>query len=117
MNTIHICEGCVDPDAERRVAKMGGGPELLELMRENLADDASITIKAHACVGNCSRRLRLSISAPGRWGYLFGEITRDDVADLVAMIATWRAAPDGKVERAARPEALRAKILGWTPPD
>lgn len=117
MNTIHICEGCVDPDAERRAAKMGGGPELLELMREKLADDDGVTIKAHACVGNCSRRLRLSISAPGRWGYLFGAITRDDVPDLVAMIATWRAAPDGKVERAARPEALRAKILGWTPPD
>lgn len=115
-DTIHVCEGCVDPDPEKRAAKIGGGPEFLAAIKATFADVPGVDVKAYRCVGNCARRLRLSIGAPERWGYVFGDLTPADVPDLRLFVEKWRATPDGKLERAERPPNLRAKILGWTPP-
>lgn len=100
---IHICTTC--PQGRAIAAALGAAaPELVQLLR------------THDCLGGCTRRARASVSAPGRWGWLFGNLGPGTVTDLVAFIRAWQADPEGLVPRDRRPRAFRDHILGRLPP-
>jgi predicted metal-binding protein len=70
-----------------------------------------------ACLGNCRRRCRMSVAAPGRWAWLIGDIAPGDhLAPLCAFLDAWLASPDGAVPKDRRPEALRRKLIGRVAP-
>ncbi len=45
---------------------------------------APITLKTVECLGNCKRRLSAAILRDGCWSYVFGDLSVDSGADLVA---------------------------------
>lgn len=56
--------------------------------------------------------------APGKVGYLFGDVSpdADGAADLLAAARAHAMAAEGHLPRALRPERLRAGILARLPP-
>lgn len=117
---IHICAGCADPDPARRKAKEGGGVALVEAIVEEATARGfapRAEISAFECLGACTRRGRASISAPGKWGIVFGGLDdRTDAKPFCDFIELWLAGPYGQTLRAERPKAIRHKIIGRIPP-
>ncbi len=71
-----------------------------------------------ACLSGCKRACAAALMAPGKVGYLFGDLPPDaeGAADLLAVARAHAARADGFLARAERPERLRAGILARLPP-
>ena len=68
------------------------------------------------CLSACNTGAAVALSAPGRWSYVYGRMTDDNAADILAGAAAYAAAPDGLVPWRARPVIFRKQSLARIPP-
>jgi predicted metal-binding protein len=119
---LQVCAGCKDPDTDRPPSSSDGGPAMLAAITrfaEGYATSRAVAlaVRDYPCLGNCSRRCRLSIAGAARWAWLLGDLSpRQDLAPLGAFLDAWLAAPDGSVATELRPTALRPKLIGRVAP-
>lgn len=116
---LPICTTCRDghetPDYLR------GGARLAQRI---MAPDAGLTpaivkLRGVRCMSQCKRPCIASLCGHGRFTYVFGDLDPeriDHVDALHELVARYRIAPEGFLERKDRPEPLRANILGRLPP-
>lgn len=115
-STVLVCTRCratgADPDAPR------AGAALLAAARAAAADGCAIRVIGIACLSGCKRACAAAVMAPGKVGYVFGDLPADaeGAADLVAVARAHQARADGFLPRADRPERLRGGILARLPP-
>lgn len=70
-------------------------------------------------MSQCKRSCIVSLTAEGRFTYVFGDLDPNDDAHVEALfqlVSLYSEAPEGFLERKDRPEALQASILGRFPP-
>ena len=70
-------------------------------------------------MSQCKRSCIVSLGAPGKFTYVFGDLDPNDPAHIVALfelVKKYAARDDGFLERKERPQALQANILGRLPP-
>ena len=114
--TLLVCTRCraegADPQAPR------AGASLLHATRIAAGGTPGIAVAGVACLSGCKRACAAALIAPGKVGYLFGDLTPDasGAADLLAVARAHAARPDGFLPRADRPERLRTGILARLPP-
>jgi predicted metal-binding protein len=98
----------------------GGQRLALHVAAELVKHPASpMQIRGVRCMSQCKRPCVAALSAPDAFSYLFGDLEPDNpthVAALFDLAERYAASEEGFVERTARPEALRANILGRLPP-
>lgn len=117
--TLSVCMRCkpagwMDGE-ERRPGLKLAERVVAELARAPLAEP--VALRTIRCMSQCKRPCVVALSGPGRFTYLFGDL--DPGTDAAAVVETLRlyvAKPDGFMERAERPHALRAGVLGRVPP-
>ncbi|MGL5446765.1 MAG: DUF1636 family protein [Rhabdaerophilum sp.] len=77
----------------------------------------SVALRDIRCMSQCKRPCVVAFSGDGRFSYLFGDLDPYTDADaVIEAFALYAASDDGFVERAKRPRALQAGILGRIPP-
>ena len=119
--TLSICLTCRD-GREEACNALRGGERLAQAVLAQLATAAGRTdvrLRGVRCMSQCKRPCIAALTAPGRFAYLFGDLDPEDpehVDALLALAPLHAAAPEGFLRREARPEALRARILGRLPP-
>lgn len=67
------------------------------------------------CMSGCSRPSTLALRAPGKTAYLFGDLTEDDLPDLLTLFSLYAASNDGNFADARPLGALRLKALARIP--
>ena len=67
------------------------------------------------CLSGCTRPSTLALRAPGKTAYLFGDLTEQDLPDLLTLFAYYAASPDGNLTDARPLGALRSKALARIP--
>ena len=67
------------------------------------------------CLSGCTRPSTLAFRAPGKTAYLFGDLTPDDLDELVGFARLYAASPDGTFADARPLGALRLKALARIP--
>ena len=68
------------------------------------------------CLSACSQGASVALSAPGKWGYVYGRMTQADAPDILAGAAAYAATEDGLVAWRARPQQFRKQSLARIPP-
>ena len=68
------------------------------------------------CLSACNSGASVALSAPGRWSYVYGRMTPDNAADILAGAAAYAKAPDGLVPWRERPVIFRKQSLARIPP-
>ena len=115
-STLLVCTRCcaagADPDTPR------AGAALLAATRAAAHDQTDVRVVGVACLSGCKRACAAALMAPGKVGYLFGDLPADaeGAADLLAVARAHQARADGFLPRSDRPERLRAGILARLPP-
>lgn len=67
------------------------------------------------CMSGCTRPSTIAFRAAGKTAYLFGDLTEDDLPDLIAFARLYHAAPDGVLADARPLGALRLKAIARIP--
>lgn len=116
---LSICMTC--RDGREGAGGVRGGTRLAQSVLTRVGDPSTKGVKLRGvqCMSQCKRPCVASLSAQGKFTYVFGELDpeRDDHVDaLLALAALYRYAPEGFLERGERPEPLRTNILGRLPP-
>jgi predicted metal-binding protein len=110
--TVLVCSSCRrddDPEAEPRPGS------LLAADTRRAAEGQGVTVRQVACLGNCRRGLSAAIFRTGCWAYVFGGLTPESGADLVAGARLFAASTDGFMPFRARPEALKRGLVARVP--
>lgn len=72
-------------------------------------------IRSTECMSGCTRRSTCAFRSVGKTAYLFGELTADDLPDLLTFARLYLASPDGNLEDARPVGALRMKAIARIP--
>lgn len=67
------------------------------------------------CMSGCTRQSTIAFRDVGKTAYLFGDVTEDDLIDLVTFARLYAAAPDGNLADARPLGALRQKAIARIP--
>ena len=120
--TLSICLRCRDGREDGNAGlDQRGGRRLAQAVAHafpgSTAARRGIRLRGVNCMSNCKRSRAIALSAPGRFTYLFGDLDPTlHAADVLSVAATYAEAEVGYLPRFARPEVLRAGILGRIPP-
>ncbi len=116
---LSVCLRCRD-GREAVSSDLRGGTRLAHAVARAAASrDLPMTLRGVHCMSQCKRGCVASLTAPGAFTYVFGDLDPaepDHVAALLDILPRFAAAPEGFLTRDARPEPLRARILGRLPP-
>ena len=75
----------------------------------------SATVATIDCMSGCTRPSAISFRSPGKTAYLFGDLTADDLPDLVSFAARYAASTDGTFADARVLGSLRTKAIARIP--
>jgi predicted metal-binding protein len=112
--TLHVCITC---KAGQTVPEGQPTPgKLLHQAISEIGAPEGVTIVPVECLSACNSGCSVALSAPGRWSYVYGRMSRENAKDIVAGAVAYAAAPDGLVPWRARPEIFRKQSLARIPP-
>ncbi|TVQ53609.1 MAG: DUF1636 domain-containing protein [Rhodobacteraceae bacterium] len=121
ISTLSICLTCRD-GREGLCGDRRGGERLAQAVLARFGAASAtpgLRLRGVRCMSQCKRPCVAALTAPGRFAYIFGDLdpeNREHADALLALAPLHAAAPEGFLRREARPEALRARILGRLPP-
>ena len=72
-------------------------------------------VRTTDCMSGCTRPSTCAFRAPGKTAYLFGDLTAEDLPDLLVFARAYAASPDGNLEDARPLGALRMKAIARIP--
>jgi len=67
------------------------------------------------CMSGCTHPSTIAFRAPGKTAYLFGDITEDDLPDILTFLRLYAASADGTLADARPLGSLRLKALARIP--
>src|SRR5271165_5681520 len=92
------------------------GAALYDALEARLVDE-DITLKPVECLSVCKRPCTVALAAPGKWTYVFGDLSREDhIEDIVTAARRYAVAPEGLVPWRERPLPFRKGVISRTPP-
>ena len=112
---LNVCVSCKAKDAAS--TDRPGETLLAELRALRDATGAAVSVRAIQCLSVCSRPCTVSLSSPGRYTYVFGDL--DPAAGAGALLdctRTYAGNEHGYMLWRERPEALRRGIVARIPP-
>jgi predicted metal-binding protein len=68
------------------------------------------------CLSACSQGCSVALSAPGKWGYVYGRLSAGDAGEILRGAALYAASADGIVPWRDRPALFRKQSLARIPP-
>jgi predicted metal-binding protein len=111
--TLHVCITCKAGQLVPEEASRPGA-----LLHAALAADPpeGVRVLAVECLSACDNGCSVALSAPGKWGYVYGHMTLANAPDIRAGAAAYARAPDGIVPWRERPVIFRKQSLARIPP-
>ncbi|MGN6584910.1 MAG: DUF1636 family protein [Rhizobiaceae bacterium] len=111
--TVIVCSSCRGPDGSDEHPRPG---ELLATAAREAAQGSDITVLTVECLGNCKRRLSASFVKQGSWSYVFGDLSPENGADLVAGAKLFAETPEAVLPWRGRPDCLKRGLVARIPP-
>lgn len=112
--TLHVCITCRagQPVLEGETVP---GARLHAALTAGAAPEG-VQIVPVECLSACSNGAAVALSAPGRWTYVYGQMSDADAPDILQGAAAYAATPDGIVPWRERVQIFRKRSLARIPP-
>jgi predicted metal-binding protein len=112
--TLHVCITCRAGQTLSDGEKTPGARLRDAIVEAGVPD--GVNLVPVECLSACSQGCSVALSAPGRWSYVYGRLSQENAADVIAGAAAYAAAADGIVPWRSRPEIFRKQSLARIPP-
>ncbi len=111
---LHICMTCKAglPVAEGEACM---GARLYAAIAALPVPDG-VTVLPIDCLSACNTGASVALSMPGAWGYVYGRMTEDNAAEILAGAAAYARTTDGLVPWRDRPVIFRKQSIARIPP-
>jgi predicted metal-binding protein len=112
---LHVCTSCRagKPLAEGETVP---GALLHAAIARHIAEHpAPFDLHELVCFYACAHGCNAAISMPGKWTYLLGGLTPEQIPDIVDYSAAYAASATGTVMPSRRPASLQSAILARFP--
>lgn len=76
---------------------------------------AGVKIVGVECLSACKAGAAVALSQPGKWTYVYGQMTEEDAPDILAGAAAYAATDDGLVPWRERPVIFRKQSVARIP--
>lgn len=117
---LFICTTCASIWKDGKREGKSGGQELIENVTEKYQSwdlREKFSIVPVECMSACSHACAISFSAPGKFTYIFGDLSVKESADAVLECAgIYYSKTDGSLSWSERPEPLKKGIIAKIPP-
>lgn len=80
-----------------------------------LGAEARVEVRAIACLSACKRACSVSVSAPGKFSYVIGDLGSEDAEAIATFAALHAESADGVPPWRARPEKVRKSTVARVP--
>jgi predicted metal-binding protein len=110
--TIVVCASCRDESGSDAHPRAGA----LLAQDTRRAASGAIAVRTVECLGNCKRRLSAALLREGGWSYVFGDLSLESGADLVAGAELFARSTDGLIPWRGRPDSLKRGLVARIPP-
>jgi predicted metal-binding protein len=114
---VFVCTAC------RLVVENGDGADnrpglaFAAALREKLAGDPAVEVRAVECLAVCKRPCTVALIADGKWTYLVGDLdAARHMDDVAAMARAYAASANGIVAWRQRPQCFRSGVVARVPP-
>lgn len=115
--TIFVCVTC-RAEAEPPLPMEGrAGRRLHDALVAAVGDDPAVSLVPVECLSVCKRPCTVSLAAPGKWTYVYGDLPAEGAAPLILDAARlYGATADGLIPWKQRPQALKTGVVARVPP-
>ncbi len=118
--TLFICTTCRAPGVEAAPEAERDGARLLSAASAvsppaGIAEEG-VAVVGVSCLANCKRALSAAMVRRDGWTYVFGDLSPDSAADLLAGAALLAGSQDGLMPWRGRPDALKRGMVARIPP-
>lgn len=111
---LHICMTCkaglAVPEGEKPM-----GAQLWEAVK-GLPAPEGVEVIPVECLSACNTGAAVALSMKGAWGYVYGRMTPENAADILAGAEAYARTSDGLVPWRERPVIFRKQSLARIPP-
>jgi predicted metal-binding protein len=112
--TLYVCQTCKAGEVHENDADRPGARLFAAISAEQTP--VGVKVVGVECLSACSQGAAVALSEPGKWTYVYGRLTTDDVSDILAGAAAYAATDDGLVKWRERPVIFRKQSLARIPP-
>jgi predicted metal-binding protein len=116
---LSVCVRCRPAGAPADAPRTGAGlhAAIERSLKAGGSAHADTALREIHCLNQCNRSCVVAFSGTDRFTYLFGDLDpAAHAGDVIAAFDLYRSKADGFLDRAERPEPLRAGILVRLPP-
>ena len=117
---LSVCTRCRDGREPAHADRRGGArfaDRLIDAIGERRGALPSFHLRGVACMSQCKRPCVVTLTAPRRYTFVFGDLDPfDHAAAVLDLLPLYAADPQGRMPRPSRPAPLQAGILGRIPP-
>jgi len=115
--TLHVCVTCRAGEQGDELVRPGRRlhDALVETQRRD-GGPQGFRVTEVECLSNCDRGCSAALTGPGRWSYIYGDLSEASVGDLLTGAARYAATSDGLVPWRERPTIFRKGVIARIPP-
>jgi predicted metal-binding protein len=115
--TLHVCITCRAGEEGDDVVRAGRRlHDALTDAQRRLKGEPSFRVVEVECLSNCNRGCSAALTGPGRWSYIYGDLSESSVDDLLTGASRYAATADGLVPWRERPTIFRKGVIARIPP-
>ena len=112
--TLYVCVTC---RAEGEADGPRAGRRLHDALVAEIGPDPRVTILPVECLSVCRRPCTVSLAAPGKWTYVYGDLAPDGAAPVVAeAVRLYGATADGLIPWRLRADPIKRGVVARVPP-
>jgi len=114
---VFVCTSCRLVVEDGDGAANRPGIAFAEQLRDRLAGEPSVEVRAVECLAVCKRPCTVALIADGKWTYIVGDLdSAQHMDDVAAMARAYAASENGIVAWRERPQCFRSGVVARVPP-
>jgi predicted metal-binding protein len=114
---LYVCTTCRAEGEPSLPMEDRAGARLFRALSGTLAADPAVDLVPVECLSVCKRPCTVSLSAPGKWTYVYGDLPPETAAPIILdAIKLYAATPDGLIPWKLRVDAIKKGVVARLPP-
>ena len=111
--TLYVCTTCKVGEVHEDDSQRPGARLHRALTKQGAPD--GVQIVGVACLSACKTGAAVALSQSGKWTYVYGQMTEENVPDILEGAALYAASEDGIVPWRERPVIFRKQSVARVP--